>query len=83
MSRKYTCANCSKQFSRKWNANRHNNDVHSGTSIVFNNESRIPTDDKKLYFSYVAGKDDPDEADQQIILDLFGRMLQNFEKLEN
>jgi hypothetical protein len=30
----YLCSFCSKKFSRKWNANRHNNDIHKGLSSI-------------------------------------------------
>jgi hypothetical protein len=30
----YICSFCSKKFSRKWNAKRHNNDIHKGLSSI-------------------------------------------------
>jgi hypothetical protein len=33
-SAEYTCSFCSKKFSRKWNATRHNNDIHKGLASI-------------------------------------------------
>ena len=30
----YICSFCSKKFSRKWNAERHNNDIHTGLASI-------------------------------------------------
>lgn len=46
---KYVCSVCSKSFSRKWNAQRHNDTVHKDTALIrhssnvrsFNNKSKI------------------------------------------
>ena len=83
MPRNYICVICKKKFGRKWNANRHNNTVHSGMSIVFNNETGMVTDNKKLHSNYEVDGVDQDDLDEQIIMDLFGKMLKNFEELEN
>ena len=31
---KYKCSLCSKRFSRKWNAQRHNNDIHKDIALI-------------------------------------------------
>lgn len=30
----YICSFCSKKFGRKWNAHRHNNDIHKGLTSI-------------------------------------------------
>ena len=40
----YVCSNCSKAFRRRWNAQRHNNDIHKGFSdinIKYKSGSRV------------------------------------------
>jgi hypothetical protein len=83
VTQNYICTTCKKKFSRKWNANRHNNTVHYGMSDVFNNETRIVMNNKKLYSDDTVGGVYQEDLIEQITLDLFGKMLQNFEVLEN
>ena len=40
-------------------------------------------DNKKLNSDYEVDKVDKEDKEEQFILDLFGKMLQNFEELEN
>ena len=66
----------------KWNANRHNNTVHSGMSNVFNNETGMVADNKKLHSNYEVDGVDQDDLDGQIIRD-FGKNVKKFQELEN
>jgi hypothetical protein len=52
-------------------------------SDVFNNETRIVMNNKKLYSDDTVGGVYQEDLIEQITLDLFGKMLQNFEVLEN
>jgi hypothetical protein len=52
-------------------------------SNVFNNETGIVMNTKKLYSDDTAGGVYQEDLIEQITLDLFGKMLQNFEVLEN
>src|SRR3954465_15139971 len=36
----YKCTNCEQTFSRKWNAERHNAQIHDEMAIVYNKESK-------------------------------------------
>jgi hypothetical protein len=83
MSRYYKCNICNKKFTRKWNANRHNNNAHAGTSIIFNNETGQILDTKKLYPRHMIDKDYESETNDEVVLDIIGKMLQPFEELEN
>ena len=48
----YLCSICLKKYTRKWNAQRHNNDIHKGLAIIdyqlqngnltFNKQTNIP-----------------------------------------
>ena len=83
MTQNYICVICRKKFSRKWNASRHNNTVHFGISNIFNRETEITLDNNKLNSDYEVDKVDKEDKEELFILDLFGKMLQNFEELEN
>ena len=52
-------------------------------SNIFNSETGITMDNKKLHSDYEVDKVDKEDKDEQFILDLFGKMLQNYEELEN
>ncbi|WP_458718970.1 hypothetical protein [Candidatus Nitrosocosmicus sp. R] len=52
-------------------------------SNVFNNETAMVADNKKLHSNYEIDGVDQDDLDEQIIMDLFGKILKNFEELEN
>ncbi len=77
----YRCNRCKKNFSRKWNALRHNEQIHYGLATIFN---------KKTGGLFInsngsnngAGESYENEDDEQIITDIFGRLIQPFEELE-
>jgi hypothetical protein len=85
VKRNYSCSLCKTKFSRRWNASRHNNTVHNGVSVIFDNETRIIMDNKDPYGENVTAKSDvkEDETNEHMILDIVGKMLQPFEELEN
>ena len=77
----YACNSCKKNFSRKWNALRHNEQIHHGLAIIFNKKTGV------LFMNSNAsnnGVGEPYEHKgyEQIILDIFGRLIQPFEELE-
>ena len=43
----YTCTNCKQTFTRKFNAERHNNNVHNGIAAIFNKETEDKISDKR------------------------------------
>ncbi len=85
VAQKYNCSICKKKFSRRWNAIRHNTTLHAGLSVIFDNETGIFMDNKNHYGGSVTARADADEVEtnEQIILDIVGKMLQPFEELEN
>jgi hypothetical protein len=52
-------------------------------SDVINKQTRIVMNNKKLYSDDTVGGVYQDDLIEQITLDLFGKMLQNFEVVEN
>ena len=52
-------------------------------SNVFNSETGMILENKKLNSGYETDEVDQDYQDEQIVMELFGKMLQNFEELEN
>ena len=78
----YKCSLCTKNFSRKWNANRHNSSIHTGFSVIYDNETKIKINNKNPYQNNPIKGQVP-ETNEKIILDIFGKMLQPFEELEN
>lgn len=78
----YICNSCKKIFSRKWNALRHNEQVHDGPAIILNEKTGA-------LFKNSNGSNNGAcepyelEGEEQIILDVFGRLIQPFEELES
>lgn len=52
-------------------------------SNVFNSETGMILENKKLNSGCEVDEVDQDDQDEQIVMELFGKMLQNFEELEN
>jgi hypothetical protein len=50
---------------------------------MFNNETGIIIDNKKLFSGYRIANDNEADADEKVILDIAGKMLPPFEELEN
>jgi hypothetical protein len=44
----YSCTLCKLTFSRKFNAERHNNKIHEGLAVIFNKETGWKSDKRKL-----------------------------------
>ena len=77
----YSCNSCKKNFSRKWNALRHNEQIHHGLAIIFNVKTgtlfKNSNDPNNVACeSYELDREEP------IILDVFGRLIQSFEEIE-
>jgi ribonucleotide reductase alpha subunit len=77
----YTCNSCKKIFSRKWNALRHNEQIHHGLAIIFNNKTGVLFKNSNASDNGI-GEQYEHEGDEQINLDIFGRLIQPFEELE-
>jgi hypothetical protein len=77
----YTCNSCKKNYSRKWNALRHNEQIHHGLAIIFNKKTGVLFKNSNASDNEV-GEPYEHEGDEQIILDIFGRLIQPFEELE-
>lgn len=77
----YRCNSCKKNFSRKWNALRHQEQTHHGLAIIFNKKTGA-------IFKNSNGSNNETsepyehEDEEQIITDIFGRLIQPFEELE-
>ena len=79
----YVCNQCNKNFSRKWNALRHNEKIHYGLAIIYN---------KTTGFIFQNSKESNnttnfDPLDKRIIeelniVDIFGKLIQPFTELE-
>lgn len=79
----YVCNQCNKKFNRKWNALRHNRQIHHGLAIVYNKttgfifqnskQSNNMTDFDPLY-EY--------DIEEQNIVNIFGKLMQPFSELE-
>lgn len=82
MKRNYNCTICKKKFSRRWNANRHNNTIHAGLSIIYDNETGVRINSKQPYHANSTVKGEEPETNEKLILDIVGKMLQPFEELE-
>jgi hypothetical protein len=52
-------------------------------SNLFNNETGMIIENKKFNSGYEGDEVDQDDQDEQIVMDLFGKMLPNFDELEN
>ncbi len=44
----YRCTNCKKTFSRKYNAERHNTDIHNEMSVIYNKENNGVSKKRKI-----------------------------------
>ena len=80
---KYVCNQCNKNFSRKWNALRHNKKIHHELAIVFNKTTGLVFKNSKG--SNNITNFDPMyeyETEEQNIVDIFGRIMQPFTELE-
>ncbi len=77
----YRCNRCKKNFSRKWNALRHNEQIHHGLATIFNKKTGVLFKNSNAS-NNGAGEPYEPEGDEQLILDIFGRLIQPFEELE-
>ncbi|MBA2268647.1 MAG: hypothetical protein M3Q77_00765 [Thermoproteota archaeon] len=77
----YSCNRCKKNFSRKWNALRHNEQIHHGLAIIFNKKTGALFKNSDGS-NNGAGEPYGPEGDEPVILDIFGRLIQPFEELE-
>lgn len=86
----YQCNRCKKTFGRKWNALRHNKDVHQGFGVIFNSQSgaiigiNVPLnilDNQNAddYFNGSKNSKQDEEIDFEAIL---GKLIDHFEELE-
>ncbi|HEU5119602.1 MAG TPA: hypothetical protein VFT71_01330 [Candidatus Nitrosocosmicus sp.] len=79
----YVCNQCNKKFNRKWNALRHNSQIHHGLAIVYNKTTGFIFQDSKQ--SNNMTDFDPIyeyDIEQQNIVDIFGKLVQPFSELE-
>ena len=77
----YKCNRCKRNFSRKWNALRHNEQTHHGLAIIFNMKTGGLFKNNNGSNNQT-GKPYKHKDDEQIITDIFGRLIQPFEELE-
>ncbi len=77
----YRCNRCKRNFSRKWNALRHNEQTHHGLAIIFNMKTGGLFKNSNGS-NNGTGKPYKHKDDEQIITDIFGRLIQPFEELE-
>jgi hypothetical protein len=70
-----------KNFSRKWNALRHNDQMHYGLAIIFNKKTGAKFTNSNGS-NNGADESYEHEDEEQIITDIFGRLIQPFEELE-
>ncbi len=79
----YICNQCNKKFSRKWNALRHNKQIHHELAIVYNKATGV--DFKNSKESNTTTNYDPfyeQEIEDLNIVDIFGKLMQPFIELE-
>lgn len=78
----YSCSQCKKKFSRKWNALRHNNTIHHSLAIIYNElgdwMSKTRDDSEPPLIPDLVGKMVVDQA----VLDILGKILQPLSELE-
>ncbi len=65
----YSCNRCKKNFSRKWNALRHNEQIHHGLAIIFNKKTGALFKNSDGS-NQEAGEPDELEGDEQIIFQI-------------
>jgi hypothetical protein len=79
----YVCNQCNKKFNRKWNALRHNKQIHHELAIVYNKTNGFVFQNSKqsdnktesdLLYEY--------EIEEQNIVNIFGKLIQPFSELE-
>ena len=79
----YVCNRCNKKFNRKWNALRHNRDIHHGLAIVYNKTTGFVFQNSKQSDNIT--NFDPlyeYEIEEQNIVAIFGMLMQPFSELE-
>jgi hypothetical protein len=75
----YICNQCNKNFSRRWNALRHNKQIHHGLAIVYNRTTGLTIRNS------IESNDIPyinDFAEEINIYNIFGKLLQPLTELE-
>jgi hypothetical protein len=79
----YVCNQCNKKFNRKWNALRHNSQIHHGLAIVYNKTTGFVFQDSKqsnnmTNFDLIYER----VIEEQNIVNIFGKLMQPFSELE-
>jgi len=83
----YGCNKCKRKFTRKWNAFRHNENVHSGLATIFNNQTGIISNNTDYTDKRISAIDPPDEYSkesqiEQRVMEIYGKMIKPVEDLE-
>lgn len=77
----YRCTVCNSQFTRKWNANRHNRDSHNGLADTFSIKDNVVLSIRNNIFPLP--KNNPTiEDEDQIILEVIGKLIGPFDELD-
>lgn len=79
----YVCNQCNKKFNRKWNALRHNRQIHHELAIIHNDTNGFVYKNSKQLNSTT----NPDllyehGIEEQSIIDIFGKLILPFSELE-
>ena len=79
----YVCNQCNKKFNRKWNALRHNRQMHHELAIIYNKNNGFIFQNSKQS-SNMADSDHhyEYEIEEQNIVDIFGKLIHPFSELE-
>jgi hypothetical protein len=79
----YSCTGCKKKFSRKWNALRHNNQIHHGLAIIYDISTGWASKDNEDTNILKLSEPQDSWSTDQAILNILGKMLQPLMELEN
>lgn len=79
----YSCTGCTKKFSRKWNALRHNNQIHHGLAIIYDVSTGWTSKNNKDTNILKLSESQDNWSTDQAILSILGKMLQPLMELEN
>jgi hypothetical protein len=79
----YICSQCNKKFNRKWNALRHNRQIHHELAIIYNKTTGfVFQNSKQSNYKTDFNPVDEYEIEEQNIVDVYGKLMQPFSDLE-